>query len=350
MSVWDTRRRGRCFCPTARGYARPTGGLLPGAGFGPRLTIINPNREFFVVGVFTRLVRFPLLAWRALFLPNGSRVRSPHRRWLHFFGGLVVSLFFGGAVCVQAETRSLFNGSNLEGWTTWLQASEREDPKQVFSVEEGCLRISGDGYGYLATTETFSNYLLTLEFRWGDQVGLDRRERTGKALDSGVFLHAIGPDGNSHDGGGAYMAAIECNLFEGASGDFLLIRGSDAQGQLIRPEITLESAAKPDSDGYPFWQPAGKRVTLSKVGRANWLRKSPTWRDVLGFRGPDDVEKAVGKWNRLECRCEGRSITITLNGQRINHVTQVFPSTGKILLQCEGAEIYFRNLMLTPLP
>ena len=140
-------------------------------------------------------------------------------------------LWWGSTSSLHSDEIELFNGKNLKGWTSWLRNSQHEDPDKVFSVVNNTLRISGAGYGYLATKETFENYLLRVEFRWGNQEKLDRKDRTGKALDSGLFLHASGPHGNSHDGRGAYMAAIECNIFQGATGDFLLIRGDDAPRQ-----------------------------------------------------------------------------------------------------------------------
>lgn len=262
-----------------------------------------------------------------------------------------LALLLGVTNLCAAEPVSLFNGKDLTGFTTWLRKTQNKDPQKVFSVQEGSIHISGAGYGYLATTKSFENYRLTLEYRWGDQKRLDRKAlgRAGKALDSGVFLHATGPDGNSHDGEGAFMAAIECNLFEGASGDFLLIRGSDQDGKLISPEVSSTVGSTQDREGFRWWQPNGKLATLKRWGRINWLHKSPQWRDQEGFRGKRDLERPVGEWNQLECLCRDDSITIKLNGAVVNLVTEISPRKGKILLQCEGAEVFFRKLILQPL-
>lgn len=245
-----------------------------------------------------------------------------------------------------SEYDSLFNGEDLDGFTTWLRDTEREDPRGVFSVQDGLIRISGDGFGYLATEESFRNFHLILEYRWGDQAGLDRKERAGKALDSGVFLRASGPDGNSHDGDGAFMAAIECNIFQGATGDFLLIRGDDADGNLIAPEATVEAAPESDADGFPFWQPGGALRTLKTWGRVNWRHKSQAWKDVRDFRGANDVEKSPGQWNKVECVCIDGDITVILNGVTVNRIFAASPREGRILLQCEGSEIFFRDLVV----
>lgn len=262
-------------------------------------------------------------------------------------GSLAAVLTLASPVAQAEEEIALFREGGRH--STWLRETKHEDPRGVFTIDGATLRISGDGYGYIATEESFRNYRLTLDYRWGDQQGLDRRERKGKALDSGVFLHATGPHGNSHDGGGAYMAAIECNIFEGATGDSLLIRGTDEHGKLIAPRVQVEAREERDADGFPIWQQGGKRVTLERWGRVNWPNKSRDWKDVRGFRGRRDIEKPPGEWNTLVCLCRGASITVTLNGVTVNHVTNVWPTEGKILLQCEGAEIVFRDVRLTPL-
>ena len=241
----------------------------------------------------------------------------------------------------------LFNGHDLEGFSTWLVDTQRADPRGVFSVIDGMIRISGDGLGYLATKGEYRDYRLTLEYRWGRH-NTRWGDRLGKARDSGVFLHATGPDGNSDDGGGAFMAAIECNLFEGATGDLLLIRGRSSDGSLIAPRLIAEVAASHDTDGWFTWQSAGRRQTIERWGRLNWSRKSPEWRDEFGFRGSRNVEKPVGEWNTLECICDGDRIQVLLNGVLVNEASNVSPGAGKILLQCEGSEIYFRKLILRP--
>jgi len=209
------------------------------------------------------------------------------------------------------------------------------------------IRISGDGLGYLATSNQFENFRLVAEYRWG-QRNWSWGSRLGAARDSGIFLHSIGPDGNSHDGNGAFRAAIECNIFEGATGDLLLIRGTNADGTLIAPRISAEVSPKRDSDGWAFWQKGGSKTTFTRWGRLNRFSKDPQWKDLTGFRGKHDVEKSVGEWNQLECRCEGDRISVKLNGVLVNEVFDVYPRRGKILLQCEGSEIFFRKVELHP--
>jgi hypothetical protein len=254
----------------------------------------------------------------------------------------------GAEPVVPAAAVALFNGKNLDGFRSWLVDTKREDPRRVFSVSEGMIHISGDGLGYLRTEKEYTDYHLTAEFKWGAK-NWKWGDRIGKARDSGIFLHATGPDGNSHDGGGAFMAAIECNLFQGATGDFLLIRGNGADGKLIAPRLTATVADGRDTDGWFTWKSGGRAQTIERMGRINWSGKSPQWRDVLDFRGANDVEKPVGEWNTVECVCAGSRITIKVNGTAVNEATDVWPRSGHILLQCEGSEIWFRKLELKPL-
>jgi len=252
----------------------------------------------------------------------------------------------GGLLLVTLAARAelLFNGTNLHGWTTWLVDTKRADPRHVFAVTNGTIRISGDGLGYLATTNEFRDYELTVEFKWG-ATNTRWGDRIGKARDSGVFLHAIGPDGNSHDGNGAFMAAIECNVFQGATGDFLLIRGNDTDGKLIAPRVSFRASERRDRDGFNWFDPNGLARTLERWGRVNWRHKSAEWRDELDFRGANDVEK-TNNWNRLDITCDGTRIAVRLNGVLVNEAFDVFPASGKILLQCEGSEIFFRRVEL----
>lgn len=258
---------------------------------------------------------------------------------------LIVALAF--ATALELSAAELFNGRDLQGWRSFLVDSRREDPRQVFTVTNGAIRISGDGLGYLRTDNVYSNYHLKVEYRWGEK-NYSWGDRIGKARDSGIFLHASGPDGNSFDGGGAFMAAIECNVFQGATGDFLLIRGKDERGNEIHPRVTVSAAKTSDAEGWFTWDPDGEERTVERWGRINWRHKDPAWKDETDFRGARDLEKPAD-WNLVECICRGGSIEIRLNGTTINRAAKAWPSSGHILLQCEGSEILFRRVTLEPL-
>jgi hypothetical protein len=246
---------------------------------------------------------------------------------------------------VPAAVTPLFNGRDLSGLSTWLQETKREDPRRVFTVEDGMIHISGDGFGYLSTTQSYRDYHLVVEFRWGTR---NWRGREKHARDSGVFLHSAGPDGNSFDGNGAYKAAVECQVMQGSVGDLLLIRGKDAFGEQIPTRLVVEAAARRDAEQWPFWQKGGREVVLTK-GRVNWFNKARNWEDRLDFRGPHDLESVGSEWTRLECICAGKNLRVIVNGAVVNEARDLMPSEGPILLQCEGSEIFFRKFELHPL-
>src|SRR6185312_1068973 len=119
----------------------------------------------------------------------------------------------------------LFNGKDLSGLTTWVKGTGREDPKQVFSVRDGMLHVSGEGNGYIATERAYKDYRVSVEYRWG------KRTDGGKFVrNSGILLHATGPDGGAN---GVWMASIECQLAQGCVGDLIVNRGKDGLGDTI---------------------------------------------------------------------------------------------------------------------
>lgn len=246
------------------------------------------------------------------------------------------------------ETIELFNHRDLSGWYTWLQDTHREDPRKVFTVQsDGVLRISGDGFGGLTTKNEYRDYHLTIEYRWGELTWAPRKE---KSRDGGLLLHCQGPDGNYRSEPGkpaAWMTSIECQIIEGGVGDILVLQGRDKNFELTNPGLTSEITR--DRDGEAVWTVGGEKTRFAK-GRINWFGRDPDWKDVLGVRGPKDVDSRHGEWTRLECYCDGDKLTYVVNGTVVNRASEVTPNQGKILLQTECAELFVRRLDLAPLP
>ncbi len=274
---------------------------------------------------------------------------------------LITLLLPLGCACDQSPTRSsnpayaestpirLFDGKSLNGFKTWLGGTKYKDPKKIFTVRNGILRISGDGFGYLATRNAYQNYRLLVEFKWGSK---NFQHRIGKARDSGIFLHSIGLDGNSFDGNGAFKSAIECQIMEGSVGDFILIRGNDAEGKPIPIRLTTTTLPNPDSEGWFTYTTATESArtrTLHQKGRINWHGKSKNWTDTFGYRARNDIESPPNQWTTVECICIHDRITIKVNGSIVNHAYNAFPTSGPILLQCEGSEIFIRRMDLYPI-
>lgn len=233
------------------------------------------------------------------------------------------------------KATSLFNGKNLKGWYTFVQKRGKNiDPKNVFTVVDQQIRISGEEWGCITTKKQYENYRVALEFRWG---GETQGNRIDKARDSGLLLHSIGEDGGSQ---GIWMHSIECQIIEGGTGDILVVGdGSD------KFSITASVASEKQAGTYRY-QEGGLPVVLNK-GRLNWYARDENWQDVIGFKGKHDIEKPMGEWNTLECVANGNEIIVYLNGVLVNRAREVRPTKGRIQIQSEGAEIFFRNINLT---
>ncbi|WP_158858539.1 neutral/alkaline non-lysosomal ceramidase N-terminal domain-containing protein [Lunatibacter salilacus] len=235
------------------------------------------------------------------------------------------------------KTVKLFNGRNLDGWYTFLtESGKNHDPKNVFTIKDGIIHISGEEWGCITTDEEFEDYKLVVEFKWG---GGTHEPRLEKSRDSGVLLHSQGKDGNFS---GTWMNSIECQIIEGGTGDFIVVGdGTD------RFAITSPAAPEMVAGAYVY-QPDGDPVTINR-GRINWFGRDPEWKDVIDFRGANDVEKPVGEWNTLECHVLDGEITIYLNGVLVNRALEVQPRSGKIQIQSEGAEMLVRKVDLSPI-
>ena len=232
----------------------------------------------------------------------------------------------------------LFNGKNLDGWYTFIKDRGRNaDPLKVFSVKDGVLHISGKEWGCITTTKEYKNYVLVLEYKWGDKT---YDSRLNNARDNGVLFHSKGADGGYS---GTWMHSLECNIIEGGTGDFIVV-GNGTNDFLITSPVASEK-----QNGSYIYQPGGVPVTIN-AGRINWYNRDPEWKDEKGFRGKNDLENNIGEWNKLECVVKEKEIYIYLNGTLVNYAVYTKPDKGRIQIQAEGAEIFYRRIDLTALP
>ena len=271
-----------------------------------------------------------------------DRSCAPARGVLFFI--VLVAALLAATSTVHAQSRAkpskiqLFNGKDLDGWYTFLKGRGRNsDPKKVFTVEDGMLKISGEEWGCITTNDEYENYRLIVSYKWD---GPTHAPREDKARDSGILIHSQGEDG-AYDG--TWMHSIECQIIEGGSGDFIVVSdGSD------KFSITVPVAEEKQGGSHVFKPIGGKDVTVNR-GRVNWFGRDPEWKDVKDFRGAKDLERAVGQWNMMIIEARGDQIKVYLNGALVNKATNVRPSKGRIQIQSEAAAISFKEVSLTPL-
>ena len=240
----------------------------------------------------------------------------------------------------------LFNDRDLAGWETFLGKPHAStdlpgprdakgehvnlvgvdtDPRAVFSVVmidgRQAIRISGEIYGALTTRGAFENYQLRFQFKWGEKRWPPRED---KKRDSGILYHAHG-DYASH--GNHWTRSHECQIQEGDFGDYFPLQSMGTF--MLAPDFkTFDPKGTPAEPGNP-------RVIRSA-----------------------DHEKPHGQWNTVEVICAGDTATHVVNGQVVNRFINsrkregdgVAPLTkGRIQLQSEGAEVFYRNIEIRQL-
>jgi hypothetical protein len=252
------------------------------------------------------------------------------------------------------EARPLFNGKDLSGWDTWLGKPHRaidvpdlkrnergeytealglnKDPKGVFTVVEHegkpAIRISGEIFGALTTREEFENYHLKLEVKWGHKKWPPRE---AMARDSGLLYHAVGPQG-AH--GSYWMKSAECQIQENDFGDFHSVAGVLADVEAERQD--------PNNPKSPLVYRKGAPKLVGITSRV--VRRPP--------------KDHLAEWNTVEVYAVGQTavhvingtVNLVLTGLRHRGDGKELPLTkGKIQIQSEGAEVFYRNLTIRPL-
>lgn len=243
---------------------------------------------------------------------------------------LVLLLGGLGASAIRAQTASgiaipphgqftpLFNGRDLSGFDTFLRnRGLNRDPTHVFAVEKGVIHVSGREMGYIVTKQAFTRFYMRADFKWGKGTF---GERAGQARDSGILYSIQGEDK-------VWPRSVEFQIKEGETGDFWMTDGAALTG----------------SNGKRVTGPPGSARNIGHMG------KGPT-ENTIGFRNSSgELEKPRGQWNTLELIVNGDVIHQYVNGKLANIGRDPSPTEGKILLQSEGAEIFFRNLQIAPL-
>jgi hypothetical protein len=283
---------------------------------------------------------------------SGGRVMDSRR--------LVAVILFAAAATVHADGgwTSLWNGKDLEGWTTWIDKPSRSldmpglrrdsagryldpigsgrDPLAVFSVVPNvdgrpAIRISGQVFGELRTKRSFENYHLKLQFKWGEQKWPPRDSPT-TARDSGLLYHVHAAPGAE---GRTWARSIELQIQEHDVGDLYAI------GSTIAVRAKARAGTQPALYDY---DPLGPWTFFSQSqGAAGRCIKQP------------DHERPTGEWNTVELIAFHNESIHIVNGQvvmrlhspmRIDMTVPAPVTAGPLILQSEGAEVFYRDIQI----
>ena len=260
------------------------------------------------------------------------------------------------------KPEALFDGNDLAGWDVWLGPADpgrmfaeasaaiglNKDTNGVFSVvtEDGqrVIRTAGTPNGALITKRESGDYHLRLEFKWG----APRSGRGGGARNNGVLYHSHGAYGAFMN---AFLSSIEFQLQE------------HSQGMLIPLGSTAGRTGFADAD----WRvgatvAAGKDPSLPYPMRRFMVggRKVAIAFPAYNVQPAIDAEKPAGEWNTIELYTfQDRSIHV-VNGVPVLEAEGLTTSDskgmptrpltrGRIQLESEGAEAFFRNLTIEPI-
>jgi hypothetical protein len=278
-------------------------------------------------------------------------------KWLlaFCFGLLVLT----GPVAEAADDgwRPLFNGKDFSGWERYLGIPPdsvqvpgagrdakgnyttplgiNHDPLHSFSIVEldgaPAIRLSGAIGGGVATLESFGNYHLKFQFKWGER---RKDKRADQPRNSGFLYHAFGQDGEVQD---RWMNSHQFQIQERRTGEYIAM--GDAAADIHARRI---------DDKHYVYDPAGDPVTFG-----NNTSAGPTCGRMGG-----EYEKPAGAWNTLELICVGDECIQVVNGhvtlrvaasRQVSGRTFVPLTKGRLELQMEGWEIYFRDIEIRPI-
>lgn len=232
---------------------------------------------------------------------------------------------------LPAEIR-LFNGKDLEGWRVLeggrSKATNGEADDAIFVVKQEVIHVyptqtddTQQDFAALVTEAEYENYVLTLQYKWGDK---KFAPRNNSVRDAGLIFHVCNTEV-------FWPHGMECQIQEGDTGDIW------ALGTQVTSTV---------SGHVRNYDAKGKRHTRGKENFYGRFHRSYCWEQP--------------GWNQLEIMVEGDHAIYKVNGHVVNEAIDMRrwdeassswqPLThGPIALQAEGAEIFYREIVLEPL-
>ncbi len=216
----------------------------------------------------------------------------------------------------------LFNGADLAGWDKYLGKPTpadpplglNNDPRNVFTVVmldgEPAIHVTGEVWGALVSQADYGAFDLHAEYKWGTLFWPPLNY-----LDSGIMYLTTGPYGAVNAGGNALSNPPGSGAFQ----------------------VSMEYQLAPGDIGGIY--------NLGPVQHVNGPR------NMIG--------DLPGAWNVVDLHVRAHSAEHFLNGVSVASATGfqlalpgqpvVGLARGKLQLQCEGGEIYFRRIRIYPL-
>ena len=206
----------------------------------------------------------------------------------------------------------------------------------VFTVVETegetVLKVSGKIYGCVISKEEYANYHLQLKMKWGDKKWTPREKLL---KDSGILYHSIGPMGAEY--WRSWMLSQEFQIMEGHMGDYWSQANSAIDIKAFPPEYIMNPVADVTQDFIPVG--AGEEITGLVLRNSNY-------------------EKAAGEWNTLDLICfngksihivNGEVVMVLQNSRYVEDGKSVPLTKGKIQLQSEAAELFYKEIKIREL-
>jgi hypothetical protein len=182
--------------------------------------------------------------------------------------------------------------------------------------------------GYIATEKEYGNYHLRLQYRWGEK---KFEPRYKLKRDAGLYYHLSGSDQ-------IWPRGLQYQIEQTNVGDLIALYG-------VQLDTTIDPKTR--SERMPTF------LAGEQGGEAY----------VLGGKGIAYLKRLAGEferegWNTAEIIARGDTTTHVLNGQVVSKGTAIRlvdpdkpgpppPVTrGRIALEIEAAELYFRNVEL----
>ncbi len=213
-----------------------------------------------------------------------------------------------------------------------------KDDKQVFSMIEEAgepvLKITGEIYGAAATKQEFDNFHFKAKFKWGEKKW---EPRLNELKDSGILYFSVGDFGVDY--WHSWMESQEFQIIEGGIGDYWTIANAQIDIPAHKPEGSDLFHYSADAPLLHF--AAGE----SSTAVANHCR-----------RGQD--REIPNAWNEIEIICyDGNcvhvangGVVMTLSNSRhiVNGETTPL-RRGKIQIQSEAAEVFYKDVVIKPI-